>query len=172
MSFMGSLMPGDMGITQTVNAMVYAVRFSVSNNVELRQRAESIVASCLERSEACEVQKVFDFVLAHYRFLADPTFLERIKSPEIVDREIKILGMMQGDCDDVSGYIAALLMSIGYRVRFVVIAIPGQGEAYRHIFPQVFMRSRKEWVTLDACARRKPLGWEAPSTRRRAYDIN
>lgn len=172
MSFISGLFPGDMGITQTVNAMVYAVKFAVTNHPELRQRAERIVASCIERSEQCEIEKVFAFVLAHYRFLADPTFLERIKSPEIVDREINMLGQMQGDCDDVSGYIAALLMSIGYRVQFVVIAIPGQGEPYRHIFPQVFLRSRGAWVTLDACARRKPLGWEAPSARRREYQIN
>lgn len=172
MSFLGGLLPGDMGITQTVNAMVYAVKFAVANHHELRQRAESVVASCIERSEQCEIEKIFDFVLRHFRFLSDPTFLERIKSPEIVEREISTLGQMQGDCDDVSSYIAALLMSIGYRVQFVVIAIPGQGEPYRHIFPQVYLRQTGKWLTLDACARRKPLGWEAPSTRRRAYPIN
>lgn len=172
MTFLGGLLPGDMGITQTVNAMVYTVKFSMTNYPEIRRRAERVVASCVERSEECEVQKIFEFVLAHYRFLADPTFLERIKSPEIVDKEISVLGIMQGDCDDVSGYLAALLMSIGYRVQFVVIAIPGQGEPYRHIFPQVFMRSTKRWLTIDACARRKAIGWEAPSTRRRAYPIN
>ena len=172
MSFLGGLFPGDLGITQTVNAMSYAVKFSVTNDKRVRQRAERIVASCVERSEQCEISKIFSYVLSHYRYLADPAFLERVKSPEVIDAEISMMGAFQGDCDDVSVYLAALLMSIGYRVRLVVIAVPGRGDDFKHIFPQVYMRSKGGWLTMEATARKQPLGWEPPSTRRREYPIN
>lgn len=172
MSFLGGLFPGDLGITQTVNALTYAVRFVIANHPEVRARAERIIASCFERDEQCEVEKIFKWVLAHYRYVPDPTFLEHIKSPEIIDAEIGMFGMFQGDCDDVSGYLAALLVSIGFRVQFVVISRPGQGDQFRHIYPRVYMRSKQQWVALEATARTKPMGWEAPAGRSRTYDIN
>lgn len=169
---LGNLFPGDMGISQTVNSLVYATKFAVSNFPGIRSRAERIVASCVERSETCEVTKIFNYVLAHYRYLNDPTFLEHIKSPEIIDGEINMFGAFQGDCDDVSGYLAALLISIGYRVEYVVISVPGRGDNYSHIYPRVFLRSRGDWMALEATARQRPMGWEAPHGRMREYPVN
>ncbi len=162
---LGSIFPGDLGITQTVNALVYAVKFSVSNFPQVRKRAESIVASCAERDEQCEVSKIFNWVLKHYRYLSDPVFLEHIKSPEIIDGEINMFGAFQGDCDDVAGYLAALLISVGYRVEFVVISLAGKGDEFRHIFLRFYSKRESRWVALEGTARSKPIGWEPPHVR-------
>lgn len=167
-----NLFPGDMGITQTVNALVYAVKFAVANHPELRARAESVVASCPERDEYCEISKIFNWTLGHFRYVNDPSFLEHITSPELLEAQIVKRGQFQGDCDDVSGYLAALLISIGYRVRFVVIAVPGKGDPYRHIYPQVLRRQTNSWLTLEATARTRPMGWEAAHGRIAYYPVN
>jgi hypothetical protein len=159
---LSGLMPGDGGIRQTVHAMSAAVRWSL-NHSDLRARTELLIASCQERDELCEVRSIFKWVLAHFRYVRDPRFLELFKSPEVVDQEINAHGQFAGDCDDVSGYLAALLLSIGYPVRFVVINIAGQGEAFRHIYLKVFLPRERRWMALEATARNQPAGWEAPN---------
>lgn len=166
---LGFLFPGDGGIAQTVNALRSAIHFSL-RRPEVRARAEGIVASVFERDEVGEVRAVFEWVKAHYRYLRDINGVETIKSPEVIDAEISRQGFFQGDCDDVTGYLAALLKSIGYAVEAVTISIPGRGHEFRHIFPRVRLRSGK-WVTLEATARKKPMGWEAKSDRVKVYSL-
>lgn len=156
------LVPGDNGIVATVNKMVYAVKWSI-HNYDIRRRAEVIIASCLERDELCEVRSIFKWVLAHFHYVRDPRFLELFKSPEVVDKEIDSRGRFIGDCDDVAGYLAALLISIGYPCQFVVINVPGQGEEYRHVYMRVFLPRARRWMALEATARSQPAGWEAPN---------
>lgn len=156
------LLPGDGGIRQTIAAMISAVKWSLAN-YDVRKRAELIIASCPERDELCEVGSIFKWVLGHFRYVRDPRFLELFKSPEIVDQEINSRGTFAGDCDDVSGYLAALLTSVGYPVKFVIINVAGQGPDFRHVYLKVFLPKAKRWMALEATARRQPAGWEAPN---------
>lgn len=168
---LSGLLPGDNGITQTVNAMIAAVKWSL-NKYDLRQRAELLIASCSERDDVCEITSIFKWVLAHFRYVRDPRFLEFYKSPEVVDQEINARGQFQGDCDDVSGYLAALLLSIGYPVKFVVINVAGQGDDYRHIYMKVFLPRSQQWMALEATNRSQRAGWEAPNGgRMREYPV-
>ncbi len=168
---LSGLLPGDNGIAATVNKMIGAVHWSL-NNYDIRKRAEFLIASCPERDEKCEVTSIFNWVLRHYRYVKDPKFLEMFKSPEIADQEINFTGTLQGDCDDVSAYLVALCMSIGYNARFVVIAIQGQDDEFRHIYPQIFLPRSRRWFTLEATARQQPAGWEAPQgSRRREFPV-
>jgi hypothetical protein len=156
------LMPGDNGITQTVTKMVQAVKWS-TQKYDLRKRAEVIIASCHERDERCEVGSIFTWVLRHFHYVRDPRFLELFKSPEVVDQEINERGRFIGDCDDVAGYLAGLLSSIGYACSFVVISIPGHGDDYRHVYLRVFLPRARRWAALEATNRMQPWGWEAPN---------
>lgn len=167
---LSSIFRGDNGITQTANAIRTAVNFAV-RRPEIRQRAELIVFNCPERDEYCEVTRIMKWVESHFRYLKDPAGLELVKSPEVVDAEITKLGRFQGDCDDVTAYMAALLKSIGYHVKVVVIAVPGKGEAFRHIYPKVHLPKRRVWLPLEMTAKQKPIGWEAKNSRFREYDI-
>ena len=166
------LLPGDNGISQTANRMKYAVRFALENYPAIRARAESLVAACPERDEICEVKQVYAFVLAHYRYLKDPRPFELLKSPEIVDAEISKFGAFQGDCDDVTCYLAALLTAIGFAVNIVVISVRGMGDEYRHVFPRVYVPAISKWVALEATARNHAMGWEPPNGGRiREYPV-
>jgi len=165
-----NLFPGDPGITQTVNAIKQAVNYGIHCH-EIRCRAETIVASCAERDEDCEIRTIFTWTQNHYRYLRDPRGIEYVKSPEISDAEISKTGSFSGDCDDIVTYMGALLKSIGYPVRAVVISVPGKGDEFRHIFLRVYKSQARKWVTLECTSRTKPIGWQAPSVREREYDL-
>lgn len=164
------IFPGDDGITQTVTAIKHAVAFAV-RRPEIRRRAETIVFGCAERDEWCEVTRIMKWTESHFRYVRDPRGVEMVKSPEISDAEIESQGRFQGDCDDVTAYVAALLKSVGYAVRAVVMSVPGKGDEYRHIYPRVYLPKRRAWVTLEMTAKQKPIGWTAEAGRTREYDL-
>lgn len=168
---LSGLMPGDSGIAATLNKMVGAVNWSVQNYT-IRRRAERVIASCRERDELCEVGNIFKYVLKHFRYVKDPRGLEMFKAADAVDTEINMFGEFQGDCDDVSVYLASLLTSIGYKCKFVVISIRGKGDDFRHVYPMVYLPKADRWMALEATARNFPMGWEAPpGSRRREFPI-
>jgi transglutaminase-like putative cysteine protease len=167
---LSSLFRGDNGITQTVNAIRSAVYYSV-RRPEIRQRAEYLIFGCAERDEYCEVTRIKKWVDSHFRYVRDPIGLELVKSPEVSDAEISKQDKFQGDCDDVTAYIAALLKSIGYPVRVVVMGVPGKGEEFRHIYPKVYLPKRRAWLALEMTAKQHPVGWSAKASRIREYDI-
>lgn len=168
----GGLFPGDIGITQTVNGMRYAVNFTLSTYPALRTKAENLVSTCQERDEVCEISRVYAYVLSHFRYLPDPRPFEMLKSPEVADLEIETKGAFQGDCDDVTMYLCALLSSIGFGMKICVINVRGMGDDYRHVYPKVFIKRTQEWLTLEATARNYPMGWEPPNGGRyREYSL-
>lgn len=164
------LFGGDAGISQTVNAIKTAVAFAI-RRPEIRHRAEMIVFGCAERDEFCEVTRIMKWVESHFRYVRDPVGLEMVKSPEVVDAEITAQDKFQGDCDDVTAYVAALLKSVGYNVRAVVIAVPGKGDEFRHIYPEVFLTKKRAWLSLEMTAKQRPIGWSAEASRSRRYPI-
>lgn len=167
---LGSLLPGDAGITQTVNAIRQAVAYAL-RQYPIRQRAEAVTANVPERDERGDVRAIFDWTIAHYKYVRDPVGLEMVKSPEIADAEIESNGFFQGDCDDVTAYMAALLKAIGYTVRAVTISIPGKGHAFRHIYLKVYLPKAGKWLSLEGTARRRPMGFEAPNERFKTYPL-
>lgn len=165
-----SLFSGDNGISQTANAIKQAVGFAI-RRPEIRRRAEMLTFGCAERDELCEVTRIVKWVESHFRYLKDPIGLELVKSPEVVDAEITQHDRFQGDCDDVTAYVAALLKSVGYNVRAVVIAVPGRGEEYRHIYPEVYLPQKRAWLALEMTAKQRPIGWKAEASRLRRYPL-
>lgn len=171
-----SLMDGDPGIFQTVNKVKDAVNYSLREpNQRIRRRAESIlrVSDTGEGQSENEIRDVYQWVKDHFHYLKDPRGLEYVKSPEVIDEEISRQGFFYGDCDDVSGYLAALLKSIGYAVQLVIISpATTPNNNFTHIFTRVFLtRPVPTWITVDGCARQKYFGWEAPSKRQSAFNV-
>lgn len=167
---LGSLLPGDAGISQTVSAIKQAVAFSL-RQPEVRAQAESIVANEIERDERAEVEAIFRWVVEHFRYVKDPVGIELVKSPEISLREIHQSGQFQGDCDDVTALLAALLKAVGYTVRAVTISVPGKGHQFRHIYLKVYLPKARKWLSLEGTARKRPIGFEAANERFKTYPL-
>jgi len=164
------LLPGDAGITQTVALIKQAVNYGV-HDPSIRNRAEQLVGSCLERDERAEIECIFNWTKNHFRYLRDPRGLEYVKSPEVSEAEIIKKGFFMEDCDGIVAYLAALLKSIGYPVRAVVISIPGKGPDFKHIYLEVYLSKENTWLALEGTGRGKPMGWSARNERRRSYDL-
>lgn len=84
-------------------------------------------------------------------------YLKDIQDVETLHTCDTILRQGQGDCDDKCILLAALLLSIGHRVRFIAVCFtPGR---FSHVWTQVNIRG--VWVDLEptepiGCGKRIP----------------
>lgn len=173
-----ALLGGDWGIYQTVSQLKALINQALRDpQATIRLRAESILAPTAERDEMAEVTALFDFVQSALHYINDPSDIELLKYPLLIDQNITAQGYFMGDCDDASGYLAALLKSVGYQVALVVVT-PAQAEGfdYKHIFVRVWISKADEfpqggWLSLDATAKAYPIGWEVPNKKERMFQI-
>ncbi len=170
-----SLFAGDPGIYQTVSKIKEAVAYSLTEpEQKIRRRAETLIRnlSVPERRDEYEIKLLADWVKGHFHYVHDPYGIEYVKSPDVLDKEITDYNYFIGDCDDVSGYLAALFKSIGYKTRLTIMTdIRNPKNNYHHIFTEVFSPQSNQWIALDGTAKKKPFGWSAPAKRRDSYDV-
>lgn len=168
-----SLIGGDFGIYQTVGRIKGIVLQSLTDPASrIRLRAESLLSASAERDSLGEIESIFYWVQNRLHYVNDPVDIELLKNPILIDDSITQTGYFMGDCDDVSGYLAALLKSVGYHVNLVIVS-PEQaaGFSYRHIYVRVYVPKNGCWLGLDATAKGKPIGWEVPNKKEREYPV-
>jgi transglutaminase-like putative cysteine protease len=168
-----SLIGGDWGVYQTVRTLKGLVNDALRDpNAAIRLRAEQILGPTPERDEAAETSAIFDFVQSTLHYVDDPADIELLKYPVLIDQSVTAQGYFMGDCDDASGYLAALLKSVGYQVQFVIVTpLNAPGYDYRHIYVRVWLPKANEWLALDPTAKIYPIGWEVPNKKEKVYDI-
>ncbi len=167
---LSGILPGDAGIIQTVHKIRSLVQWSLSNAPEVRSKAEELTSGLPERDERSEVEAIYHYVLRHFRYVHDPLNVEMVKSPEVIQREINGTGFFNGDCDDATTYLAALLESIGIPVDAAIISKPGSPDsAYCHIYPVAKTRSGD--IPLETTVRGVAAGWQAPHGRIAYYPL-
>ncbi len=168
-----SLIGGDWGIYQTVATLRGLVHDALRDpNAAIRLRAESILAPVAEKDEEGEISAIYEYVVSVLHYVDDPADVELLKSPILIDQNVKDQGYFMGDCDDASGYLAALLKSVGYQTQFVIVTpVNAPGYDYRHIFVRVWKPKAQEWLALDPTAKAYPMGWEVPNKKERVYDV-
>lgn len=120
-------------------------------NPQLREYALTLVAGVPEKDFEAEVSEIFGFVRDSIRYTRDINGIETVQTPE------KTLEYGQGDCDDQSVLLSALLEILGNQTRF--IAVGRKRGQYSHVLVQAW--SGREWVSLDPIMR-VPVGWHPP----------
>ena len=106
---------------------------------DVRNTARTLTQSLAQKDFTGEASRIFYFVRDKIRYVKDPSGLEMLHTPAI------LLQIKAGDCDDKAILAAALLLSIGHRVRFVAIGLaPGQ---FSHVWLQDFLNGK--WVDLE-----------------------
>ncbi len=166
-----SLIGGDWGIYQTVSELKGLINLSLRDpSAKIRLRSESLLSTAPERDENAEVSAIFYFVQSSLHYVDDPADIELLKYPGLIDDEITSQGYFMGDCDDASGYLAALLKAVGYNVSLtVVVPENAQGYDYRHIFVRVWLPKENVWIALDPTAKGQALGWEVENKKERDF---
>jgi hypothetical protein len=147
-----SLSGGDTGTAETIAVIRQLVDEGIKDP-EVNRAAIGIVKAAGVRPFDFdgEQRAIYNFVLKQIRFTRDIAGKETLRTPR------EILAIRAGDCDDKSILIAALLGTIGHRVRLVTVkANPLAPGLFSHIYPEVYSRGR--WVALDAARRDPALG--------------
>lgn len=114
----------------------------------IRSLALRIVGALPARQWAKEVGALHQFVRDEIRYVRDPVGIESVATPE------KTLELGQGDCDDKSTLLAALLESVGHPARFLAIGF--NGGPFSHVLVQT--KIGPQWVSAETIVPVE-LGW-------------
>jgi len=108
-------------------------------SLPVRLAALQLVESLPQRDWPAEVLALFEFVRDRIRYVRDVRGVETLQQPE------RTLTFRQGDCDDKSILLAALLQSIGHPARFHAVALtPGK---FSHVYVDTLIGGK--WVGLE-----------------------
>lgn len=119
---------------------------------EVTETARSIIAGIAEKDHAAEMVALFEYVRDRIRYTMDSNAVERLQTPDYT------LRVRQGDCDDKSILLAALLESIGIPTRFVAVGFAP--DLFEHVYVEA-APGFSEWIALDA-TERVLAGWAPP----------
>lgn len=112
-----------------------------------------------EKDYDAEVIAVFNWVRANVRYTHDIEGVDTYQTPQ------RTVELHSADCDDSTSLLAALLGSLGYRVKGRVVQTT-DADDWNHIFALVEVSSRygpPKWSALDATMHH-PAGWYPPDS--------
>lgn len=145
---LSSIPSGVAGIRATLSRMRLLTR-DAKKSLAIRMKAVQLVAGLKQKDFAGEIRAVHAFVRDQIRYVKDVNGVELLHTPE------KMLEIGQGDCDDKSMLVAALLESIGYPTRFV--AISNAPSKYCHVYAEVKLGTK--WLSVEA-TENVSVGWQ------------
>lgn len=134
---------GENGTDQTVRELARLVDLSL-HRPYIRILAIGILdrANTSSREPVRAAQALFNWVRVRIRYIKDTLNIETIQDPEITAK------LQAGDCDDHAALLAALALSVGIPVRFVVLGPSRQN--FQHIYTEMLCAGR--WVPVDTAS--------------------
>ncbi len=148
---LADLPAGVAGIRATLDHMVRLTKQG-RKDLGVRTVAMELVRELPQKAFADQVVNLFQFVQKRIRYVSDVRDVETLQAPKYT------LEKGQGDCDDKSTLLAALLESIGHPTRFAALAI--QGGPFSHVIVET--RLGAKWKPLDATVSYAYVGWLPP----------
>lgn len=155
---LGNIPGGEAGTRETLKLMRDLVHAAVRRPEQIvRRKAESLVMMLPPRQWFAEIRALQEFVRDQIRYVRDPVSVERVQTPE------QTLQSQQGDCDDKSTLLAALLDSIGHPARFAALGFSGRGNGFSHVLVETKVKNTgqdmRDWMPLETILPDKPAGW-------------
>ena len=122
----------------------------------VRKLAENAIAGHEDK-----ILAIYDY-LKRWPYIPDPVGKELLISPNRQAEDFLTKGEIHGgDCDDLAMLSAAVLGSIGYKVRIVIASYRFDRE-FEHAYTEVWVED--SWFNFDLSSSR-PLGWITPTTK-------
>lgn len=129
---------GAQGVRATLKMMAKIAR-QYKTNPHIRELALQLTRDLPPKKWTAEVGRIHQFVRDDIRYIKDVAGVETLQTP------VQTLRIGQGDCDDKSMLVAALLLSIGHPVLFMAVGfVPGH---YSHVLP--FTKIAGKWVAVE-----------------------
>ena len=126
------------------------------HSYEVRKLAEAVCGGLPSKAYVDEYLALYYFVLAHCRYMRDPRTVELVRSPTVIARALWSGQTPSVDCDDMACLLAALVLAVGGRPRFVTVAFRDafyRGERqYSHVYCQAQEPQTGAWIALDPVA--------------------
>jgi len=147
------------------------IRMQIDKGIQdgrVRQVAAQFLRGVKERDHIGELRSIYDNVRKLVRYTWDINGIDTYQTP------MRTLEFGIADCDDYAILLVALLMSIGYTCKLVVIRLK-EAKEWGHIYAAVGYppKNPKLWIPLDASVPAK-IGWEAPDSmvaERKYFDV-
>lgn len=114
------------------------------------QQARRIVALVPNKDWAGEAEAIQNWVRNNIRYTRDPHGVETLQTPEVTLKEL------QGDCDDHSVLVGALLSAVGHPVRYRAVSLKQYPSALCHVYAETKIGSA--WVSVET-TENWPLGY-------------
>jgi transglutaminase-like putative cysteine protease len=159
---LGIIPDGVPGIVATLKIMSAYVEAG-KKSMTVRDKVLSLTQSLGQKDFVAEIKALHRFVRDDIRYLMDPCDVELVQHPDATLRN------RQGDCDDKSTLMCAMLESIGHPTRFVAIGF--EPNIYEHVYCETLIGER--WVSCET-TEDVEIGWQPPSgmIRARKYHYN
>jgi hypothetical protein len=100
------------GVRQTLAKIAGLANQSIVDPA-IRDQAAFAILGCQKGDRKCHAAALMIWVNRHVQYVPDPHGVELLHDPRLMARAIAEHRRVYGDCDDMSGYLAALLKSIG-----------------------------------------------------------
>jgi hypothetical protein len=158
---------GVQGNLDTLDIMIRKARES-SRLPKVRELALRIILANNLKSQHYkdEALAIGQYVKDNLRYVRDIDKVETLIDP------LTIIDQLQrneafGDCDDMSMFIASLLLSIGHQPYFRIVKyVNDPMRSYSHVYVVDYERNQgeksKQRIVLDAIIKTKPIGYEIP----------
>jgi len=151
---LAELPSGKAGTVTTLKHMRDFVHAAIRNpSQRIRNKALEIfsVRGVPPRAWYKEICALARFVRDEIRYVKDPVGVELVQTPEAT------LEIGQGDCDDKSTLLAALLMATGHPAKFIAVGMGGG--PLSHVLVQA--KCGAGWLPLETIIQKEP-GWFPP----------
>lgn len=109
-----------------------------------------------------ECKAIGEYAKNHIRYIKDPQGTEQLTDPLTMVDMLKENRAM-GDCDDISLFIATLLLAVGHQPYFVILRYYKTTGPFNHIYVCVYDKNlgqKEQRFVLDGIVKHKPLGYE------------
>ena len=103
---------GVAGVRQTLSKIASLANASMLDPA-IRDQAALAISGCVKGDKRCQCAALLAWVNRTVQYVADPDGVELLHDPRLMARAIAANRRVYGDCDDMSGYLAALLKSVG-----------------------------------------------------------
>lgn len=130
-----------------------------ADHFDTRQIAEIVCEGVESKDYLSEYLALYQFLLQRTRYMRDPRRVELVRAPWVVSKQILAGHRPSLDCDDMSTWLAAAILSVGGKPEFCTVAFQHMFmdgvQQFSHVFVRALEPRNKCQVVLDPVAAEK-----------------
>lgn len=146
------------GAPQTIQVMCSSI-LEDANHYETRQLAEAVCEGLDSKDYSSEYLALYYSLLQRTRYMRDPRRTELVRAPWVISQQILAGRRPSIDCDDMSNWLCAAIISVGGRVDLITCAFKHlyyEGRIqHSHVFSRALEPRTGTWIVLDPVAAEK-----------------